>query len=201
LERGILYLVTKISTVYIKEGFHEMTSIGLNNPIAGSYGTAMPFVAGLGLGGGIRGYIPQPLQDTNNYDQYAQTRFTLRNAWNTKYTRKVGENHKLAVSPFRAVTNSGDILSRDNYSCGGSCQSFQSRPNLRGLSTRFGAIQSRCDGSGIPPASCNVKYVYDSSDYITFLKQQAVNKNYNDYSNGGDQSSASQSAWRAIRRY
>jgi len=33
------------------------------------------------------------------------------------------------------------------------------------------------------------------------LKQQAVNKNYNDLSNGGDNNNASQSAWRAIRRY
>jgi hypothetical protein len=33
------------------------------------------------------------------------------------------------------------------------------------------------------------------------LKQQALNKNYNDLSFGGDNSSASQSAYRAIRRY
>ena len=47
----------------------------------------------------------------------------------------------------------------------------------------------------------NGKYVYDSSDYITYLKQKAVNKNYNDLSNGGDDFKASQSAQRAIRRY
>jgi hypothetical protein len=33
------------------------------------------------------------------------------------------------------------------------------------------------------------------------LKQKAINKNYNDLSYGGDSGSASQSAWRAIRRY
>jgi hypothetical protein len=53
----------------------------------------------------------------------------------------------------------------------------------------------------IPSATCNVKYVYDSSDYVTYLKQKAVNKNYNDYTFGGDQSNASQSAQRAIRRF
>ena len=58
-----------------------------------------------------------------------------------------------------------------------------------------------CDGSDIPPAACNVKYVYDSSDYVRFLKQQAVNRNYNDYSNGGNENSGAQSAYRAIRRY
>ena len=53
----------------------------------------------------------------------------------------------------------------------------------------------------IPAAACNVKFVYDSSDYITYLKQKAVVKNYNDLTYGGDDSNASQSALRAIRRY
>jgi hypothetical protein len=58
-----------------------------------------------------------------------------------------------------------------------------------------------CDGTGVPPASCNVKYVYDSSDYTTYLKQKALAKTYNNLSYGGDQYNASQSSWRAIRRY
>ena len=177
-----------------------MTSIGYTNPINGSYGTSMIVSPGLPLGGGIPGFIAQKLLDTNNNDEYAQTRFTLRQAWNTKYVTLLN-GRKRIITPFRAVTNSGDILSRESYSCGGSCQTFQSRPGLFALRGRFGAIQSQCDNSGIPPSTCNVKYVYDSSDYITYLKQKAVNKNYNDLSNGGDQHSASQSAWRAIRRY
>lgn len=179
-------------------------AIGSQNPISGSYGTFTPKgVSRSPLGGGIPGFMPKGTNDTNNYDEYAQVRFTLRNAWNTKYVSQLrgALNNKRIVTPFRAVTNSGDILSRQNYSCGGSCQTFQSRPNMSGLRTRFGAIQSRCDLSGIPPASCNVKYVYDSSDYVTYLKQRAVNKNYNDLSNGGDDSSTSQSAIRAIRRF
>jgi hypothetical protein len=55
--------------------------------------------------------------------------------------------------------------------------------------------------NNVPAAACNVKYVYDSSDYITYLKQRAINKNYNDLSNGGDDYNGSQSAQRAIRRY
>ena len=55
--------------------------------------------------------------------------------------------------------------------------------------------------NNIPAAACNVKFVYDSSDYVTYLKQKAVNKNYNDLTYGGDQSKSSQSAIRAIRRY
>jgi hypothetical protein len=72
---------------------------------------------------------------------------------------------------------------------------------LKGLRGRFGAIQGGCDDSGVPAGTCNTKYVYDSSDYVTYLKQKAVGKNYNAVSNGGDYSSASQSAIRAIRRY
>ena len=107
---------------------------------------------------------------------------------------------KTIQTPFRAVTNSGDLLCREYYTCGGPCQTFQSRPGLSGLRQRFGAIQYMCDGTGVPPAACNVKYVYDSSNYTTYLKQKAINYNYNDYSYGGDENSASQSAWRRSRR-
>ena len=97
--------------------------------------------------------------------------------------------------------NAGDLLCRKYYSCGGPCQTPQAIPNLHGLSQRFGSIQNQCDKSLVPAAACNVKYVYDSSDYITYLKQQAINKNYNDLSNAGNNNNASQSAFRAIRRY
>jgi hypothetical protein len=142
------------------------------------------------------------MDNDKSYPNYEHIRFSLKQSWNTTYPSQLkASGKKRIITPFRAVNNSGDILCRENYSCGGSCQSFQSRPNMRGLSSRFGAIQSVCDGTFVPPASCNVKYVYDSSDYITFLKQQAINKNYNDLSNAGNNNSASQSAFRAIRRY
>ena len=152
------------------------------------------------LGGGIPGFIPQALITTNNDNEFIDTRFLLKNSWNTNYSR-LPNNIKSNCTPFRAVNNAGDLLSRQSYSCGGSCQTFQSRPGMFGLKQRFGAIQSVCDGSGIPPASCNTKFVYDNSDYVRYLKQKAINKNYNDLSYGGDTSSASQSAIRAIRRY
>jgi hypothetical protein len=183
-----------------------MTSIGYQNPISSGCGSTPGFnmLKGLGgrpvRGGAIRGYIAPQVGDTNNDNAYAQTRFTLRDSWNTHYVNELG-NKKRIVTPFRAVTNSGDVLCRKNYSCGGPTQTFQSRPGLSGLRGRFGAIQSRCDDSGVPAAACNGKFVYDSSDYVTYLKQRAVNRNYNDYSNGGNDNSGSQSAYRAIRRY
>lgn len=183
-----------------------MTSVGYQNPISSGCGSGPGFdmLKGLGdrpvRGGGIKGYVAPQVNDTDNNHAYAQTRFKLRDAWNTSYVNELG-NKKRIVTPFRAVNNAGDVLCREYYSCGGPTQTFQSRLGLRGLRQRFGAITSNCDGTGVPAAACNGKYVYDSSNYTTYVKQRAVNRNYNDYSNGGDESSASQSAWRAIRRY
>lgn len=176
--------------------------IGPSQSVAG---VTIPITFGgaIVLGGGIRGFMAPPTNDVDkSYADYEQTRFTLRQGWNTKYPSELkAANRKRIITPFRAVTNSGDLLARKYYSCGGPCQSFQSRPGMFGLTQRFGAIYSQCDGTGVPAASCNTKFVYDSSDYVTYLKQKAVNKNYNDLSNGGNQSSGSQVAFRAVRRY
>jgi len=175
------------------------TSGGIAFLIPGVKGISL---GSLTLGGGIRGIMPPSTQDVDKtYVNYEQIRFSLKHAWNNSYSRRVRGSSTGACTPFRAVTNSGDILSRLNYSCGGSCQTFQSRPGMFGLKGHFGAISNACDETGLPPASCNVKYVYDSSDYTRFRKQLAVNKNYNDISNGGDDSRASQSAMRHVKRY
>jgi hypothetical protein len=191
------------------------TSIGYSGPIGGSGGVGSPFVMNLNNpGGAIKGYMPQQtLKVDKTYPEYEQIRFTLRDAWNTTYPSQLkNSNLKQPITtPFRAVTNSGDLLSRENYSCGGTCQTPQSRPNIKGLKQHFGYVQKSCVPSAvysnlqlndkIPAAACNVRYVYDSSDYTTYLKQKAVNKNYNDLSYGGDNSNASQVSWKAIRRY
>lgn len=191
------------------------TSIGYSSAINGSNGAYSLLASNpKNAGGAITGWMPQTTTLTDKrYPEFEQIRFTLKNAWNTSYRRQLRRNNlKTSITtPFRAVNNAGDLLSRENYSCGGSCQTFQSRPGLKGLRGRFGSISDSCVPSAaynslqllsnVPAASCNVKYVYDSSDYTTYLKQKAFNKNYNDLSYGGDQSSASQSAQRAIRRY
>lgn len=152
------------------------------------------------LGGGIHGFIPQPLITTDRTVDVIQTRFLLREAWNNNYKR-LADYKKTPVTPFRAVTNAGDLFSRQNYSCGGACQTYQSRPRLNGLKTRFGHIVSTCDATGVPPSSCNTKYVYDSSNYTRYMKEKAINQLYDDRSNGGDQSHANQSIIKTIRRF
>jgi hypothetical protein len=191
------------------------TSVGYTSPINGSNVAFQGFVVRpANSGGAINGYMPQQTQNVDKrYPEFEHIRFTLKNAWNTTYPSQLRRDglKQPITTPFRAVNNAGDLLSRLNYSCGGTCQTFQSRPGLRGLRSHFGAVQDTCIPSAtynnlqllanIPAAACNVKFVYDSSDYVTYLKQKAVNKNYNDLSYGGDEYKSSQSAIRAIRRY
>ena len=190
-------------------------SIGYTSPINGSNVAFSIYARNpASPGGAIRGWMPKTTQLTDKrYPEYEHIRYTLKNAWNTQYRSQLQRNNlkQSITTPFRAVNNAGDLLSRENYSCGGTCQTPQSRPGLHGLSTHFGSISNSCTPSAaynslqlikdIPAAACNVKYVYDSSDYVTYLKQKAVVKNYNDLTYGGDDSNSSQSAIRAIRRY
>jgi len=148
----------------------------------------------------VKGYIPPPLQTTDT-TQISQSRNTLVRAWNTTYNTNSLKQIGAIATPFRIVNNAGDILCRQNYSCGGSCQTPQSRPGLYGLSTRFGGTQDKCDGTNVTPTTCNGKYVYDGSDYTTYLKNKAISNNYNDQSYGGNLYSGSQVKYRAIRRY
>ena len=195
------------------------TANGSSGFTTGSLGSLAAFVPGLGLpykgrggrlGGGFPGLMPQPLIIHDNSNIFSRTRITLREAWNTT-SYSGSSNSKRIITPFRAVNNAGDLLSRNNYSCGGTCQTPQSRPNLKGLRQRFGSTSVSCRPSviwsssqidpEIPSSTCNVKYVYDGSDYTKFKKNQAVNRNYNDRSFGGNDYKASQSAIRHVRRY
>ena len=178
----------------IGTGFTQ-TAFGTSGFTSGSLGSLLAFVNGIGypyigpgpkLGGGLPGLMPQPVVDHDNSDLFARERFTLREAWNTTFYS--GSSYpKRMVGPFRAVNNAGDLLSRQNYSCGGSCQTPQTRPGLNGLRTHFGHTSIECRPSviwspsqidpKIPSSTCNVKFVYDGSDYTKFRRNQAINRN------------------------
>ena len=150
------------------------------------------------LGGGpYDGFSPK--QTITNYksSDMTMTRRVLRDVWNTPYATGVFNNKKRVITPFRAVTNLGDFLSRKNYICGGPNPITADRQKRPG---NMGAIISHCDGTGVPSSSCNVKFVSDSSDYITFKKQQAINHTYNDLGFGGDKNNASFDAWMRVHR-
>ena len=187
----------------------RLSIAGLSPGFVARYGTQFS------LGGGIPGSTPQQLITTEvGYEDYMNDRDIVVEGWNTNYRREKVSYSGVparAITPFRAVNNAGDLLSRKYYTCGGPCQTFQHRPGLYGLRKNFGAVSNSCTPSvaynslqlnrNIPAASCNTKYVYDSSDYVKFLKQTATAKNYNDLSYGGDDNNSSQVARKAIRRF
>lgn len=129
------------------------------------------------LGGPFNGYSGKQTVTNNNDSGHTSTRRVLRDAWNTRYATGEVNGRKRVITPFRAVNNLGDFLSRQNYVCGGPNQVNASKPGMKG---RIGSIISNCDNSGVEASNCNPRFVSDSSDYITFKKQQAMNRNYND---------------------
>jgi hypothetical protein len=156
-------------------------------------------VSSSNLGGPYNGF--SPIQTLNNFKDGEQTmiRRVLLKSWNGKNASGKINGYNRVITPFRAVTNSGDFLARNTNACaGGSPNPISSRPNIRGISG--GSFPKGCDASNIPGASCNSKFVPDSSDYIRFKKYQAFNKNYNDSSNGGDQNNGSYVSLMAVRR-
>jgi hypothetical protein len=129
------------------------------------------------LGGKVNGLsVPGGSTSTHTADR-AMMRKKLTRSWNTKYARGVYKGKNRVITPFRAVTNSGDFLARQNYSCGGPNPSHRAPGGIR---SRFGSMLSNCDGTGIEASSTNVKYVYDSSDFMYYKKQVVMNRNYND---------------------
>jgi len=136
------------------------------------------------LGGPYKGYSPQQTTPSFKSSEQVMVRGVLRRGWNTSYATGTVNGKKRIITPFRAVNNLGDFLSRENYVCGG----------------HIGSIISQCDGTGVPSSTCNVKFVPDSSDYTTYKKQVALNTNYNDLKNGGDKNNASYVSLMAVRR-
>jgi hypothetical protein len=147
------------------------------------------------LGGPFNGYSGK--QTVTNYKDSEQTtsRRVLRSAWNTRYASGTVNGQSRVITPFRAVNNLGDFLSRTNYVCGGPNQVNKSKPGMR-----IGSIISACDATGVEGYSGNPKFVPDSSDYVRFKKQQAMNRNYNDSKNGGDESNGSYVALMRVTR-
>lgn len=149
------------------------------------------------LGGGIQGISPKQTVDNYKDSNQVMTRRILRNSWNTQYATGTVNGHARITTPFRAVNNLGDFLSRQNYVCGGPNQVNANKPGWKG---HIGSIISHCDGTGVPSSTCNVKFVADSSDYITFKKQRAIGQTYNDSTFGGDDHNGSYVPLMAVRR-
>jgi hypothetical protein len=149
---------------------------------------ASPNLGGSLLGGGpFNGFSPQQTMSNEKDGEQSNVRSVLVNSWNTAYATGKFNGLNRVTTPFRAVNNSGDFLARVNYACGGPNPQSANKP---GYGRLIGSLPSQCDTTGVPASSCNVRFVADSSDYTTFRKQQALNKNFNDLKNGGYNNSA-----------
>jgi hypothetical protein len=148
------------------------------------------------LGGPYQGY--SPTQTINNYkdSEEATIRRILRSSWNNLNTQASINNKGRVVTPFRAVNNLGDYLGRQNYVCGGANQVNRTFPGRQGP---IGSILSDCDNTGVSAANGNGRFVSDTSDYIKFKKQNAVNNLYNDLKFGGDQHNGSYTALMRVK--
>ena len=139
------------------------------------------------LGGGFQGISPK--QTINNFkdSEMCMTRRVLRDSWNGAYATGTVNGYGARIGGFKAVNNISDFLSRQNYVCNvpnPQSNSFNGR-------NRIGSIIKHCDNTGIQCSNTNTKFVPDSSDYIKYRKQRAINQNYNDITNGGNQHNAS----------
>ena len=112
---------------------------------------------------------------TNKNGDQTNSRKILSKSWNQENVIGTINEKKRILTTFRAANNLGDFLIRKNYVCGGP---NQINPGKTGTKTSIGSIISACDGSGVDGASCNPKFVSDSSDYVRFRKLRAMNKNY-----------------------
>lgn len=144
---------------------------------------------------GISAQKPYPMIGSQ---ERGTTRRILREAWNGGNSAAAefalqGGNKCINQRSFRAVMNAGDLMSRKNYSCGGPDMIGSGNPGSNKMTTKDGGQSKRnckegkagCpDGIDIPPATCNVKYVYDSSNYTRYLKERASNRGYT-YTIGG----------------
>lgn len=156
-----------------------------------------PNLGGRNLGGGLQGFIPNPIQLVEKESDGAMSRKILVKSWNTAYATQNVNGRTPVGTPFRLVNNSGDYLGRVHYNCGGA---NPAHTNVSGGKARFRQMFNNCDSTGIPASSTNVRFVSDSSDYTTFKKLRARNRGYNELSYGGDSRNASYFARQGVHR-
>jgi hypothetical protein len=154
---------------------------------------------GPNLGGGIQGVSPMQTATSKRDSGDAVTRRVIVRSWNNAYAVGNVNGKGRAVGEFKAVTNIGDYLSRQDYACGNIPTPVQ--PNNVTWRSRIGSVIKQCDGTGVPCSNTNTRFVPDSSDYIKYRRQRAQAQTYNDLKFGGDQHNASYVASMAAHRF
>jgi hypothetical protein len=110
------------------------------------------------------------------------------------------QTSQLPITPFRRYFNAGDTAGTVNSAT----SSLLGRPpNQVGASSMVSRLNANYGGvrnNGEAFFTGNPKYVYDSSNYVRFKKLQAVNRNYNDSSYGGENGTTVKQALTRVRR-
>ena len=150
------------------------------------------------LGGNPKGKQPMLHGHMDGGNDRAVSRKHLSRAFGNMNNSGLGTSPLLyknnVLGPFRTAFNAGDVVTNNiepnNIIYG-------RLPNQVG-GNNLSRVQVRGDGTstqnGKAMYSGNPKYVHDGSDYIRFVKLQALNKSYNDSSYGGAANSQSQHA-------
>ena len=146
--------------------------------------------------------IPRWKNPESNNSMY---RSILREGFgNSVYLKTTGEKTfglKPGISkttPFRTAMNAGDINGTFQKAVSSiilpkpSNQVSIGNSSLKGIKNMAGSVRRVKNGSYY---SGNPRFVYDGSVYTVFKKLQAINRNYNDPTFGGDQHHASQQAY------
>ena len=100
-----------------------------------------------------------------------------------------------ATTPFRVAMNAGDVNGTYQKPVDTTAlpkpsnQVHVTKSSLFGWKLSAGSVKTIDGGSAY---SGNPKYVYDGTDYVRFKKLQAIKRNYNDKSFGGDNNFAAQ---------
>ena len=153
--------------------------------------------------------MSRPLQSFGSSDNgsgVALKRRILRKAFNSNNVYVNGAAvTKSSMGSFRAAEHIGDPLFRLYQSCGGCNQvnDVNSRLKLKedGVSNAYCNVATNgYTPLQIPLHNGNVRYVRDNSLFIRFKGLAAINKNYNDTSNGGNASNGAYVALMSARR-
>jgi len=148
------------------------------------------------LGGGYQGISSKQTINTYKNSEDVMTRKIIIKSWNNNYASGNVNGYSRVASPFTAVYNISDFLSRKNYVCNVPNPIQETRHRLK---SNMGSIINNCDGTGIPCSNTNTKFVADSSLYTKYKRQMAVNQNYNDSTNGGNVHNSHQTSIALVR--
>jgi hypothetical protein len=139
------------------------------------------------LGGGNKGVQSKLIGHTDSGGERSSSRKQLNKAFGNMYNKGLGSSPLLysnnILGPFRTAINGGDVITNYNESTN-SIYGVEPSQNGGLNQSRINGLNNGVNRNGNAMYSGNIKYVYDSSNYIKFKKLQAMNKTYNDKNHG-----------------